>query len=376
MRSIHFSLLVALFFALTSTALASTKWYVDGVSGSDGDSCTSATTACKTIGHSISLAASGDTIKVAAATYRENLTIGINLKILGSGAKTTIIDGGGVNAVVTIGIITAPHVTLSGVTIRHGAPGIVVNYGSLMVLRSAVIGNRASSGPNSFGGGIWNFGILTISNSTVAGNRATCTSCVAAWGGGIDNRGTATINNSTISGNTASNGCTKGGELFCQAQGGGIHNQGTLTISSSTISGNIVSLPHCISKCSVGGGGISNFDTSTTIQNSIVANNSVGNCNGRMISNGYNLNSDTSCQFDGPGDMNNINPQLAPLQNSGGPTRTMALLPGSPAIDAGNPKGCTDGNGNLLKTDQRGMPRPDREDIAGCDIGAFERQTD
>src|SRR5262252_1609263 len=133
--------LVALFFALTSTALASTKWYVDGVSGSDGDSCTSATTACKTIGRSISLAASGDTIKVAAATYTENLTIGVNLKIVGSGAKTTIIDGGGVNAVVTIGTTTAPHVTLSGVTIRHGAPGIVVDYGSLMLLRSAVIGN-------------------------------------------------------------------------------------------------------------------------------------------------------------------------------------------------------------------------------------------
>jgi hypothetical protein len=54
------------------------------------------TTACKTIKHAISLASSGDTIMVAAATYTENLTIGISLKVIGSGARTTIVDGGGV----------------------------------------------------------------------------------------------------------------------------------------------------------------------------------------------------------------------------------------------------------------------------------------
>jgi len=54
----------------------------------------------------------------------------------------------------------------------------------------------------------------------------------------------------------------------------------------------------------------------------------------------------------------------------------MPLLSGSPAIDAGNPSGCTNGNGHLLKTDQRGFPRPDEEDKSGCDMGAFERQQD
>lgn len=47
----------------------------------------------------------------------------------------------------------------------------------------------------------------------------------------------------------------------------------------------------------------------------------------------------------------------------------MALLPGSPAIDAGNPSGCTDGSGHLLTTDQRGYPRHDPEDTRGCDMG-------
>jgi hypothetical protein len=64
------------------------------------------------------------------------------------------------------------------------------------------------------------------------------------------------------------------------------------------------------------------------------------------------------------------------LGNYGGPTQTIPLLSGSPAIDAGNPGGCTDGNGHLLKTDQRGKPRHDKEDTSGCDIGAFERQSD
>jgi hypothetical protein len=74
--------------------------------------------------------------------------------------------------------------------------------------------------------------------------------------------------------------------------------------------------------------------------------------------------------------MNNTDPMLGPLQNNGGLTQTMALLSGSPAIDAGNPAGCTDGSGHLLKTDQRGMPRPDPEDTGGCDIGSYESQND
>ena len=113
------------------------------------------------------------------------------------------------------------------------------------------------------------------------------------------------------------------------------------------------------------------------MQNSIVANNSDGNCSGLTItSKGYNLSSDGTCDFDSTGDLNNHDPVLGPLQNNGGPTQTMALLEGSPAIDSGNPSGCTDSQGNLLKTDQRGAPRPDKEDVVGCDRGAYERQSD
>ena len=95
-----------------------------------------------------------------------------------------------------------------------------------------------------------------------------------------------------------------------------------------------------------------------------------------MTSKGYNLSSDNTCSFSGPGDLNNIDPRLGGLGNYGGATQTIPLLSGSPAIDAGDPSGCTDSQGILLKTDQRGMPRPDREDKAGCDMGAYESQSD
>ena len=353
MRFTHFWLLSALVLALTSTVLASTTWYVNGVNGSDGNDCLSPTTACKTIGHAISRAGSGDSIKVAAATYAENLTIGISLNVIGSSANTTIIDGGGLKTNVVSIPKSGTLVTLSRLTMRNGFYSGIYNGGALTINNSTISGNTA----NITGGGIYNGGALTINNSTISGNRAG-TPKLSGNGGGISNGGKLTINNSTISANITTAG------QFGTPSGGGISNGGTLTINNSTISANSAKL----------GGGI---DGTATLQNSIVANStSGGNCSGTITSDGYNLSSDTSCNFNNVGDLNNTDPKLGPLQNNGGPTQTQALLSGSPAIDAGNPSGCTDGNGHLLKTDQRGAPRPDKEDTSGCDMGAYESQTD
>jgi hypothetical protein len=379
-------LLLAVFLVLASTALASSTWYVNGISGSDGNACTSPTTACKTIGHAISLASSGDSIRVAAATYKENLTISFSLKIVGSSANTTIIDGGGVNTVVTISSASA-HVTLSKVTIRNGCAGCprgttgwgggIYNGGTLAINNSTISGNRASSCPlprcSALGGGIYNGGTLVISNSTISGNTATSTKCLylcTAAGGGIHQGGSPlTISNSTVSGNTVT--VTNCGYM-CSGFGGGIYAGGSLTINNSTISGNSFQGFFGNGK----GGGIYAYNT-TILQNSIVANSpSGGNCYGTITSKGYNLSSDGTCNFNKSGDLNNTDPKLGPLQNNGGPTQTQALLSGSLAIDAGNPSGCTDGKGHLLKTDQRGKPRPDKEDTGGCDMGAYERQKD
>jgi hypothetical protein len=348
-------LLMALFMAVTPNAVASTTRYVNGVTGSDSNNCLSPTTACETIQHAVSLASSGDSIIVAASTYTENLDISISLKLIGSGARTTIIDGGGVRTVIAIG--TGVNVSLSKVTVQHGYGtfgGGISNSGTLTITNSTIRRNRATS--QIFlgdGGGIINSGTLRITNSTVSGNSA------KRSGGGIFSFccNTLTVNNSTISGNSAK---------FA----GGIYADTTVTISSSSIAGN---------SAAYGVGGIVSvapLNYPVTLQNSIVAGNSGGDCSGTMTSHGYNLSSDNTCDFDGTGDLNNTDPLLGSLQNNGGPTNTMALPSGSPAVDAGNPSGCTDDLGHLLTTDQRSMPRPNTEDTGGCDIGAYERQSD
>jgi hypothetical protein len=357
-------------FVAVPTALASSKWYVDGVHGKNKNDCKSPQTACKTIGHAIALAHSGDTVKVAPATYTENLTIGKDLKIIGTGATTTVIDGGANGTVIIIAQPTA-HVTLSAVTIQNGVPrngfgAGIFNNGTLTVKNSTISGNHAVSGRASGGGGIYNSGKASINNSTISGNSASAFGYGGeAQGGGIDNDfGTLTINNSTVTGNNASS-------YYSYGSGGGIAGSFTVTINNSTVSGNGASSHYGKAY----GGGIS---ASATLQNTIVANSpSGGNCYGTVSSNGYNLSSDGTCDFDNTGDLNNTDPKLGTLGNYGGPTQTVPLLPGSPAIDAGNPSGCTDSQGHLLKTDQRGKPRPDKEDHGiGCDMGAYERQED
>jgi len=393
---------VALFLVLAPAALASNTWYVDGVNGNDTNNCLSPQTACKTIGHVISLASSGDTIMVAPATYAENLTIKFSLKIIGSDATTTIVDGNQAGTVITIKNAKA-HVVLSNLTIRNGYNqtgdgGGISNIGTLTVNNSTITFNRAYTGGGAIfnsapltinhstftgnalsyefgvGGAILNFSVLTINKSTISGNDG-------YYGGGIwsgcgsGKSSVTTINDTTISGNSgagievycgtaAINNSTLTGNWPNEYPGGGIWNEmyGTLTINNSTISGNNF-------------GGIRNDYGSVTLQNTIIANNPHGaNCINTMTSNGYNLSSDNTCNFNGPGDMNNTAPKLEKLGNYGGPTQTMRLRVGSPAVDAGNPNGCTDSHGNLLKTDQRGKPRPDPGDPSGCDIGAYERQ--
>lgn len=379
-------LLIAPFLALAPTAKASTTWYVNGVSGSDSNICTSTQTACKTIGHAISQASSGDSIIVAPATYTENLVIVISLNVIGSGARTTIIDGRGTQTVVAIS--NGTNVTLAGLTIRNGfvswqsggkGAGIY-NSGYLVVTNSTITGNVSSvSCQGRFpicsvaaGGGIYNSAgaQLTIRQSTVNNNSAykQCLSnpCgAAADGGGIYNAGVLIVSDSTLAGNSV----LYAGGLVHWGRGGGISNyyNGTVTISNSTISGNAAQ--------SIGGG-IYSYGGHVTIQNTVLSNNTGSNCGGVLTSTGYNLSSDSTCNFSSGGDFNNRDPLLGPLQNNGGTTDTMALLPGSPAIDAGNPAGCTDGQGHLLNTDQRGMPRPDSEDTSGCDMGAYESQSD
>lgn len=371
----HRSLLLStLFLTLGLNAFASSTWYVNGVSGNDDNNGTTPATAYKTIRHAISRSTSGDSINVASATYAENLSIAFNLTIVGGSAPTTIIDGGHKAPVVTISSASA-HVNLSQLTIRNGSSlshggGGIYNAGTLTITKTTLSGNSTNDTVNALGGlggGIYNSGTLTIIQSTVSGNsvsRARMGSSAA--GGGIYNAGKLTITNSTLSGNQAAD-YWPGGVTY----GGGLANEnGTVTINNSTVSQNAAIFHTPFGTVGAYGGGIyNNSTTAPTLQNSIVANNTWGgNCNGSVTSRGHDMSSDSTCNFNGPGDQKNINPKLGALANNGGSTLTMALLPGSPAMNAGNPSGCTDGNGLRLTIDQRGDPRPN---LGACDAGAY-----
>ena len=259
------------------------------------------------------------------------------------------------------GTVTVSNSTLSGNSDAEGG-GIYTAHGTVTVSNSTLSGNSATSGG---GGGIHNIGgTLTVSNSTLSGNSANDGADGAfSKGGGIyNNRGTATVSNSTLSGNSAA---SVGGGIYSEGDGQGT---GKLEVSNSTFSGNSNNGPF-----SFGGGSIHNELGTATLKSTIVAKSpsaSGENCGGITITNGgYNLDSGTSCGF--PTNRSSKDPLFGPLADNGGPTKTHALLEGSPAIDKGNSFSAT--------TDQRGLPRPsnfaDIVDAAdGSDIGAFELQ--
>ena len=328
----------------------------------------------------IAAASSGDTINIAGRTYTltSELTISKNLTLTGEGADSTIIQAATQAGVATFRVFTiggGSNTTISGVTIRHGnVPlgdgGGIQNSGTLILTNSVFSGNSAA-----IAAGITNYGRLTLTNGTVSGNIATSYGAIlntsvatlfnstvsgntsaSGPGGGIVNQfGTVTLTNSTVSGNTAT------------SDGGGIFNQGTLTLINGTISGNVAG----------SGGGILNTGT-VTLRNTIVGGNTAitgPDCSGTLTSEGHNLTGNNAgCVFTRTtGDLVNVDPKLGPLQDNGGLTFTHALLPGSPAIDAGDDTICAApvgapnfGAGGL---DQRGVGRPQG---AHCDIGAYE----
>ena len=203
--------------------------YVDGVQGNDQNDCRSRQTACKTIGQAIVLAAPGGAIFVGPATYTENLTIGFNLGIFGSGADKTIIDGQGLDTVIAVPSETT-QVILEGLTIRNGAgqlAGGIANSGVVTIRDTTITQNVAFKDAGAAGGGIDNDGTLTLHRSIVSQNKTF--GSYSSWGGGIFNVGTMTIDDSTVSGNSS-----RATDMY----GAGICNVGTLVVNRSTISGN------------------------------------------------------------------------------------------------------------------------------------------
>ncbi|HEX4588566.1 MAG TPA: choice-of-anchor Q domain-containing protein, partial [Gemmataceae bacterium] len=258
----------------------------------------------------------------------------------------------------------------------RGGSGIQVGGGGfLTVKRSTITGAKStgSGGGIAFAGNNSIGGSLDLEDSTIAGNSA------AGIGGGIFFYGNVgaggfTISNSTIVGNT---GGTFGGGI------GTSYAHGTFVIRNSTITGNTAINPNGSNRYGGGGLGV-DYPGPTTfvIQSSIIALNTATNGPDVLVDGGYGsfvttvdhslIGVQPTGTFSSVGWANNLignlgfpaDPKLAPLGNYGGPTQTMALLAGSPALNAGS-------NPGNVATDQRGVPRT----IGPApDIGAYEYQ--
>lgn len=331
-----------------------------------------------------------------------------NVTIVGDGPDATIVDGNGdVTGDRVFDVDAGGILQIGGATIRGGRAGLgfynhghgagIHNHGSL-ILQNVVISDnrvvidnwggggitnadapqRASSSLNNVlirdnealnnnggGGGIENKGFLNLENSTLAGNRA-------RNGGGIDNRGVnalAGLVNVTVTENRAVfNGAPTNGF------GGGIDNAGGATLGMVHVTLNANS-------GDTQGGNLAALDggKSVTARNTIFANGSPADCfigpNGGYTSGGHNLATDANCNLNQAGDRAGGQVWFGPLQDNGGKTPTLALLPPEPdhtneAIDGCDPAASTE-------ADQRGEPRPrdgDGDGTATCDMGAFEIQ--
>ncbi len=302
----------------------------------------------------------------------------------------------------------------------EGIGGAILAYGPTNISASQLTNNTVTGGTGASGGagGSPGFGgqagggglfvlfdvVTDVSTSTFANNSATggtgSSNGGVANGGGIFNAYEAqlTLATSTISGNSATGGAgaTPGG-----ADGGGLHNEGTVTATNDTFTGNssavgggvsavaeaAFSLLNCTidgNSASANGGGLNVglFSGSPTLTNTIVAQNTAPTApdgevtGGTLVSGGHNVIGIAFAQNGGTftagaGDQigtsgTPLDPKLNALGNNGGPTQTMALQLGSPALDHGDDAQCPAFDQTTITSRPQG---------AHCDVGAFELPT-
>ncbi|NEO88221.1 MAG: DUF4347 domain-containing protein, partial [Spirulina sp. SIO3F2] len=265
--------------------------------------------------------------------------------------NSAVQDGGGIHG---SGLWAFNNATVSGNFAGNNGGGISSSIAIVTLNHSSLSGNSAGN----HGGGIYNRINLTLTASTISGNSS------AVNGGGIFARGNATLYNATLSGNAANQ------------HGGGIYANGTVNLHNATVAFNTANADNAGGG---NGGGIAIQGTHNhTFANSIIANNgALSGPNADIFadfssSTLYNNLIQATTGITGATLTPNFNghiigqdPQLAPLANNGGSTPTHRLLPGSPALNAGN-------NTQIpaaLTTDQAGQSRILEGTV---DIGAYE----
>lgn len=320
-----------------------------------------------------------------------------SLTIQGPGADKLTLDGNQTSRILVTGANVVANVDGIRFTrgngvgaINSGRGGAIYNVGGTMVLSNSILiantaanggalNNAASSSPTvpanitiidcifdgntstSSGGAFQNFSTSTINirGSSVINNTSNSTGIAGAF----QANGFVTITNSTFSGNASPAG-TGGGVYF---------NGSSLIMTNTTITANSSSL---------GGGGLHRTGTTlvANVRNTIIAGNSgaaaTPDAFGAITSQGNNLVGNVGASTGWvASDILDQPANLGPLAANGGPTPTHALLPGSPAIDAGNncviDLSCGTANPPVaVTTDQRGNPRPAGPTV---DIGSVEQ---
>jgi predicted outer membrane repeat protein len=320
----------------------------------------------------------GATLRVNALTFTHAFCTGNCPGSNGSGAITNVMGG-------SLAVTNSKFIENS---VGFAAPpspdplegSAIYSEGSLTVASSTFTRNSSPGG----GGAIYSFGSLTIIGSTFVENSAGPIAAAGVpFGGAIDVRTGGNITASTFYKNTAQH---TGGAIvhsaapsdllaitnstfagnFAGEYGGAVTTQGGLTlVVNSTLSGNAGG-----SK----GGQVANNVGSVTLSNTVLANDAEtgGSCaitaptvaTFRPITDGGgNVSDDGTCNFTRATSRNHTNAVLGPMANNGGPTQTLALLAGSPAISLGVPGSCP-------AVDQRGVPRPGAGQA--CSSGAFQ----
>ena len=243
------------------------------VNGKDEGDCANQPTPCQSISYAADQAAFGDTLNLAAGTYRESVTLNKILLIQGEGREQTVLKGELKGSLLQIG--KGAKVTLNDLTITDGngqictgdertCGGAIYNEGVLTINRVDFTRNRA----NWAGGAIYNENELTVNQSRFTQNSAT-------WAGGIYNLGDLTVHESEFRQNDGTRGggiynweadATVFGSTFHENQasyGGGIYNLGTLNIEGSEFHHNRTTW----------GGGLYNSAGEVTIERSLFREN-------------------------------------------------------------------------------------------------------